>query len=227
MGRVMSDKATIKQCSSLELSGNKEEIKKNCKNAVSPLHLMIQRGIFSSKRDKLLKEYNEGIQQESATDRDLVGSFGSTEDSETRVTKSYLNNERCPTATCNQINSAILGSLDSSLPSPASPGFTDKCSFWINTFSNLSRNNSSLSRRSSHSSHTSRKQSVSLDTSRKASALSDRRPSNSSFSSSYTSWTKPIAGHKISDSFCPPSSILDQDGGDVGTVGIYQDLGSF
>ena len=31
----------------------------------------------------------------------------------------------------------------------------------------------------------------------------------SSFSSSYTSWTKPIAGHKVSDSCVPNSSILD------------------
>merc|ERR1719228_1401423 len=215
----MSDRAAIKRCSSLEFSGNKEEIKKNCKNAASPLHVMIQRGIFCSKREKLIKEYNEGIQQESATDRDLIGSFGFTEDSETKVKKSYLNNERCNTPTCNQISSDILGSLDSSLPSPASPCASDKCSFWINTFSNLSKNNSSLSRRSSYSSHTSRRPSASLDTS--------RRLSNSSFSSSYTSWTKPIAGHKISDSFCPASSILDQDDGDVGTVGIYQDLDSF
>jgi len=31
----------------------------------------------------------------------------------------------------------------------------------------------------------------------------------SSFSSSYTSWTKPLAGHKLSDSCVPNSSILD------------------
>ena len=33
----------------------------------------------------------------------------------------------------------------------------------------------------------------------------------SSYSSSYTSWTKPVAGHKVSDSCVPNSSILDID----------------
>ena len=38
-----------------------------------------------------------------------------------------------------------------------------------------------------------------------------RRPSLSIFSSSYTSWTRPFAGKNVSDSYCPASSILDND----------------
>ena len=41
------------------------------------------------------------------------------------------------------------------------------------------------------------------------------RPSLSIFSSSYTSWSRPIAGQNVSDSYCPASSILDNDDDDV------------
>ena len=41
-----------------------------------------------------------------------------------------------------------------------------------------------------------------------------RRPSLSIFSSSYTSWTRPFAGQNVSDSYCPASSILDNDDND-------------
>lgn len=48
------------------------------------------------------------------------------------------------------------------------------------------------------------------DCSRSSSLLTcSERRKKSSFSSSYTSWTKPLAGHKVSDSCVPNSSILD------------------
>merc|ERR1712150_120437 len=40
-------------------------------------------------------------------------------------------------------------------------------------------------------------------------SLADPTTSLTTFSSSYTSWTRPLAGHRVSDSCAPPSSILD------------------
>jgi len=40
-------------------------------------------------------------------------------------------------------------------------------------------------------------------------SLADPSSSVTTFSSSYTSWTRPLAGHRVSDSCAPASSILD------------------
>merc|ERR1719154_852525 len=101
-------------------------------------------------------------------------------------------------STYGEVSPQILGSFDSSWSLGVTPSPSEKSSFWINTISNMSR---------------------------RSSCLSSSRPSASSFSSSYTSWAKPIVGHKISDSCVPASSILDQDEQGIESDGRLVDVG--
>jgi len=91
----------------------------------------------------------------------------------------------------------IVGSFDSSWPEFGSPSASEKCESWIDKVSRLRRMSSCLSR------------GLSVSFPLSPSDLSG--PSLSIFSSSYTSWTRPIAGHNVSDSYGPASSILDND----------------
>eukprot|EP00092_Neocalanus_flemingeri_P008225 GFUD01008868.1.p1 GENE.GFUD01008868.1~~GFUD01008868.1.p1 ORF type:complete len:352 (-),score=105.08 GFUD01008868.1:186-1088(-) len=192
----MSERSAVKRCSSPIKTTGQEDIKRNRKKTTNPLLVLLQKGFYSSRKEEYLRQNSkEAINQSSGTDSDLIGSFGMTEEFEPKPCMSLQRQESCPTQTCNQISADILGSLDTSWPVTAvSPSASEKCSFWINTVSNLSRRSSCC-------------------LSRGLSCPSDqsRQPSLSTFSSSYTSWTKPIAGHKISDSCIPASSILDKD----------------
>jgi hypothetical protein len=77
-----------------------------------------------------------------------------------------------------------------------SPSVSEKSASWIGKVTNLHQMSVCLSRGPSFSSDLS------------------RRPSLSSLSSSYTSWTRPFAKQHVSDSNCPASSILDNDDND-------------
>jgi len=186
---------------------------KNFKKITNPLLLFLRRGAHSSRKEKIPRgKDKKRINQHSPRDLDRMESFGITEDNEVGLRTDFIPKE-------NKTFSDILGSSDLSV----SPYGSEKCSIWTKTVSDFGRNLSSQSRRLSASSDISRRPSLSSDNS--------RRPSNSSFSSSYTSWTKPIAGQKISDSFCPASSILDKDDQNYSClersgVGIHEDLDS-
>ena len=77
-----------------------------------------------------------------------------------------------------------------------SPSISEKSASWIGKVTNSWRMSGSLSRGPSFSSDLSRRQSL------------------SKLSSSCTSWTKPFADKHVSDSYCPASSILDNDDND-------------
>merc|ERR1739838_74467 len=160
-------------------------MKRKSKKTTNPLLVLLQRGFYSSKKKEFLRQNSKEEKcQPCSTDSDLISTFGMTEESETKQFESFCLQEGCSTPTCNQISVDVSGSL------PVSPSDSEKSLFWINTVSNSSRRSSGISRIPSASSEASRRQ---------------------SFSTSYTSWTKPIAGNKISDSYFPASSILDND----------------
>merc|ERR1711915_977462 len=83
---------------------------------------------------------------------------------------------------------------------PVSGAEGEKCVSWVDTVSHFERGSSDKSELSSLSPSTSRN-------------IAASRYS----SSSYTSWTRPVAAHLLSDSFVPDSDIFDNDAGeDVG-----------
>ena len=145
----------------------------------------------------------------SPKDSDPISNFGVTEKGDFKHCVNLCQQGKCFSPKCDQISADILGLW----PEAVSPSASEKCSFWIKKISNLSRRSSCLSIKPSFESHTSRRLS-------NPSELS-RMPSFSILSSSYTSWTKPIAGNKVSDSCFPASSILDKYEEDVKPGDIF------
>jgi len=99
----------------------------------------------------------------------------------------------CDSPTCCQASPAAEGSFDPSWPK--SPNASEKCASWMDKVTKLRR--------------------MSSFTSQLSPSELDSRPSWSKFSSSYTSWTRPVAGHQNSDSYWPDSDILDMDDDDM------------
>ena len=81
--------------------------------------------------------------------------------------------------------------FNSSWPNSCSPSASEKCFSWLDKVAALGR----MSNCSSHMSP----------------STLDRRPSLSRYSSSYTSWTRPVVGQENTDSCDPASNILDND----------------
>ena len=165
-----------------------EDMKRNRKKKTHPLLMLMQRESYTSKKSEFLRQ--------NSKDRKHMSS--PTDEKEAQPSLNYCDHPGCASQLCCQTSTNIVGSFDSSRPELCSPSASEKCFSWIDKVSSLRRMSSCLSRGLSFSSNLS------------PTDLS-RRQSLSKISSSYTSWTRPIA-EQISDSFCPASSILDNDG---------------
>jgi hypothetical protein len=166
----------------------KYEDKKRKKKTTHPLLMLMQRGSYTSRKSEFLRQISKDVK--------LISSPTDAGNTVEKAAAPSLNYCEHP-GPAPQTSSYIWGSFYPSWADLCSPSASEKCLSWIDKVSSLRRMSSCLSRGLSFSSHLS------------PSDLS-RRPSLSKISSSYTSWTKPIAG-PISDSFCPASSILDND----------------
>jgi hypothetical protein len=159
---------------------------RNRKKTTHPMLMLMQRGSYKSRNSEFLRQ--------NSTD-------GKCMSSPTAEGKMASPSGNVCEYHASQTSPNVAGSFDSSWPELGSPSASEKCESWIDKVSRLRRMSSGLSRGLCFSSPLS------------PSDLSSR-PSLSIFSSSYTSWTRPFAGQNVSDSYCPASSILDNDDND-------------
>jgi len=223
-----SERSATKRCFSPSRSSKRDmDAKRNRsrRRQGDPLLVMLQKSSLSREGQVELMRLrsNEGHNeqaprlQSSESDSDLIGSFGKTSDGETVVEVDWRarRHDSLPTPTLAMVETDILGSLDSRSAEVGTPldwllSSSSSC-LWSHTCSDYSCSSPCNSCNSHSITSRSRAQSscLSMEEARAQFSSCSRRASLGSFSSSYTSWTKPVMGRQQSDSCVPASSILD------------------
>jgi len=186
-----------------------------------PLLVMLQKSSLSREgqvelmRLRSTESHEQPRLQSSESDSDLIGSFGKTSDGETVIEVDWRakRHDSLPTPTLAMVETDILGSLDSRSAEVGTPldwllSSSSSC-LWSNTYSDYSCSSPSCNSHSITSRSPALSSCLSMEEARAQFSSCSRRASLGSFSSSYTSWTKPVMGRQQSDSCVPASSILD------------------
>jgi len=221
-----SERSATKRCFSPSQSSKRElDAKRNRsrRRQADPLLVMLQKSSLSREnqvqelmRLRSIEDQEQPRLQSSESDSDLIGSFGKTSDNETVVEVAWRakRHDSLPTPTLAMVETDILGSLDSHSAEVGTPldwllSSSSSC-LWSRTCSDFSCSSPAGSQLNSHSiTSRSRPQSSCLSMEEARAQFSRRASLGSTFSSSYTSWTKPVVGRQQSDSCVPASSILD------------------
>ena len=224
-----SERSATKRCFSPSRSSKRDQLdakrNRSRRRQVDPLLVMLQKSSLSREGQVELMRLrsNEGNNnndhtrlQSSESDSDLIGSFGKTSDGDTVVEVDWRarRHDSLPTPTLAMVETDILGSLDSRSAEVGTPldwllSSSSSC-LWSHTCSDYSCSSPSCNSCNSITSRSHAQSSChSMEEARAQFSSCSRRASLGSFSSSYTSWTKPVMGRQQSDSCVPASSILD------------------
>jgi len=219
-----SERSATKRCFSPNRSSKREmDAKRNRsrRRQGDPLLVMLQKSSLSREgqvelmRLRSNESHEQPRLQSSESDSDLIGSFGKTSDNETVVEVDWRarRHDSLPTPTLAMVETDILGSLDSRSAEVGTPldwllSSSSSC-LWSHTCSDYSCSSPSCNSHSITSRSRAQSSCVSMEEARAQFSSCSRRASLGSFSSSYTSWTKPVMGRQQSDSCVPASSILD------------------